>query len=70
MDAPTVFFNVFSSPVIGAGQSRRSRALAMLLAMMELIAVIIMTTRVFEVITGSSSCQYAHRVAMTNLLII
>lgn len=58
------------SPVIGAGQSRGSRALVMLLAITELISVIITTTKVFEVITGSSSCQCAHRVAMTNLLII
>lgn len=74
MDTPYRFFNVFSFPAIGAGQytgqSRGSRALVMLLGMTELIAVIIMTTRVFDVITGSSSCQCAHSVAMTNILII
>lgn len=69
MDTSCRFFYVFSFPAIGAGQSRGRRAL-MLLAMTELIAVIIMTTRVFEVITGSSSCQCAHSVAMTNILII
>lgn len=70
MDTPYRFFNVFSFPAIGAGQSRGSKAPVMLLGMTELIAVIIMTTRVFEVITGSSSCQFAHSVAMTNILII
>lgn len=70
MDTSYRFFYLFSFPAVVAGQSRGSRALVMLLGMTELIAVIIMTTRVFEVITGSSSCQCAHSVAMTNILII